>query len=430
MTEQTTFMKTAKPSCVTAGCLAAFLIMALVSVAAPVASVRAQEVQEARQPPGPTPTNVTPAASNSYDHYINAGKALFGADQIFSLQTPTEKEAFLEKNAGALSALRLGLAGRFRRPAEVTFTTMFPYYSNFRALARLLVLEGQVKESWGDGSGAINSYLDAVQFGTEIQREGMIIDLLVGNAIEAVGRKPLWSLISRLEAGAARAAARRMESLEAASPSFAEVLRAESRFGQEQVRANYANNPVAKEEEVMGEYARLMGVEIADAQRPYITSNQIPAPRDEAVVMAGTGNADEGAPEVAPTAANIVQALFKVLKPVINTSRFQDTKNHAQNAMLTVALALHAYKLERGSYPDTLAQLVPEYLNRVPTDPFARQEPLLYKRDGNNYILYSIGPDGQDDGGQAFTHLRQPAPRQGNVQANSKGDIVASVDTR
>jgi len=50
-----------------------------------------------------------------------------------------------------------------------------------------------------------------------------------------------------------------------------------------------------------------------------------------------------------------------------------------------------------GAYPDTLDQLVPTYLNRIPAD-IIRGRPMIYERtDNRRYILRSVGPNEQDD---------------------------------
>ena len=70
-------------------------------------------------------------------------------------------------------------------------------------------------------------------------------------------------------------------------------------------------------------------------------------------------------------------------------------------------LALRAYRLEHGAYPATLAALTPAYLKQIPNDPFAASGPLHYKRQGSKYVLYSIGPDGKDDGGKPIFDATQ-----------------------
>ncbi len=52
--------------------------------------------------------------------------------------------------------------------------------------------------------------------------------------------------------------------------------------------------------------------------------------------------------------------------------------------------------MENGRLPETLGELVPEYLDDVPRDDFDG-EPLRYDRDKK--VVYSVGEDLTDDGG-------------------------------
>ncbi len=63
-----------------------------------------------------------------------------------------------------------------------------------------------------------------------------------------------------------------------------------------------------------------------------------------------------------------------------------------------LALALGAYRKEKGNFPAALSDLRPEYLKQIPQDTFAGK-PLIYKRIGKGYLLYSLGPNMIDDGG-------------------------------
>jgi hypothetical protein len=69
-------------------------------------------------------------------------------------------------------------------------------------------------------------------------------------------------------------------------------------------------------------------------------------------------------------------------------------------ATLTV-IAINRFKQDKGQYPKDLEQLVTTgYLNQVPIDPFS-DNPLVYKKTDDNFILYSFGLNFTDDGGQA-----------------------------
>lgn len=65
------------------------------------------------------------------------------------------------------------------------------------------------------------------------------------------------------------------------------------------------------------------------------------------------------------------------------------------------SLALAEFHRAHGHYPDTLDQLVPAYLHHVPIDYVDRQSMRYRKRDGGEYLLYSIGVNAIDDGGES-----------------------------
>lgn len=64
------------------------------------------------------------------------------------------------------------------------------------------------------------------------------------------------------------------------------------------------------------------------------------------------------------------------------------------------AIAVERWRLaHNGRIPDSLNQLVPDFLPAVPTDPFDGK-PLRYKKLAHGYVVYSIGHDFTDDGGK------------------------------
>jgi hypothetical protein len=116
-----------------------------------------------------------------------------------------------------------------------------------------------------------------------------------------------------------------------------------------------------------------------------------------------------------------------MLIPSCDRSWFTHVRNRANNALFLVEFALRAYRVERGRYPDRLDQLVPGALVRVPDDPFALKGQLRYRRKGDSYVLYSVGPDGKDDSGKAI-QAAHPAGGFHTVEADSTGDMVAGVN--
>ena len=73
-------------------------------------------------------------------------------------------------------------------------------------------------------------------------------------------------------------------------------------------------------------------------------------------------------------------------------------RDEAWRGNARAALAVERYRLVHGVCPERLADLVPDYLDAVPMDPFDG-EPLRYRRLETGYMVYSVGRNLVDDGG-------------------------------
>lgn len=72
-----------------------------------------------------------------------------------------------------------------------------------------------------------------------------------------------------------------------------------------------------------------------------------------------------------------------------------DETRHLQGV---TAAAIERYRREHGVAPPGLDVLSPGYLPDIPRDPFDLQT-MRYRREGDGYVLYSIGVDGTDNNG-------------------------------
>jgi hypothetical protein len=71
----------------------------------------------------------------------------------------------------------------------------------------------------------------------------------------------------------------------------------------------------------------------------------------------------------------------------------------APRRLLVTAIALKRYHLQHGAYPTSLDELAPNYLKQIPID-FMDGKPLRYRlRPDGDFLLYSVGEDGVDNGG-------------------------------
>ncbi len=65
-----------------------------------------------------------------------------------------------------------------------------------------------------------------------------------------------------------------------------------------------------------------------------------------------------------------------------------------------IALACKIYKNQEGIFPDTIAALIPDILEKEPVDPFTG-DPFIYKLQEDGFIVYSVGSNEKDDEGRA-----------------------------
>ena len=94
-------------------------------------------------------------------------------------------------------------------------------------------------------------------------------------------------------------------------------------------------------------------------------------------------------------AGSIIQAL---MLPALNAAISAEERANSMLSLAQVAAALAVYRAEHGAYPEKLDELVPGTLAKLPVDIF-HGKPLVYKRVDEGYLLFSLGLNGQDDGG-------------------------------
>jgi len=79
----------------------------------------------------------------------------------------------------------------------------------------------------------------------------------------------------------------------------------------------------------------------------------------------------------------------------------------ANRSLLQTAIALEVYRAEKGRYPETLALLRKEFPDVASEDVFSGKA-LVYRLEGDGFLLYSLGPDCRDDGGRPLDQREYP----------------------
>ena len=86
----------------------------------------------------------------------------------------------------------------------------------------------------------------------------------------------------------------------------------------------------------------------------------------------------------------------KGLAQVASSLEMAEKRLNTTRRLLLTDLAIRVYRQEHGEDPPDLSALVPRILKSVPIDPYS-EKPLLYQKSGKDGVVYSVGPDRDDD---------------------------------
>jgi hypothetical protein len=109
-----------------------------------------------------------------------------------------------------------------------------------------------------------------------------------------------------------------------------------------------------------------------------------------------------------------IHVIPRIIMPAFSRVAIIDVRAAARLRTARAGLAVQRYRLAAGKLPDTLADLMPTYLDTVPKDPFDGKE-LRYKKLETGFVVYSIGKDGNDDGGKERPRKRTGPPASWDV---------------
>jgi hypothetical protein len=91
---------------------------------------------------------------------------------------------------------------------------------------------------------------------------------------------------------------------------------------------------------------------------------------------------------VGPMFAPALGATFKI-----------QCKSQALHRCAAVLVAATRFRVATGALPESAAAFVPDQLPALPLDPFTADAPLRATFSEDGWVVYSVGPDGEDDGG-------------------------------
>ena len=128
----------------------------------------------------------------------------------------------------------------------------------------------------------------------------------------------------------------------------------------------------------------------------------VEAADDPTALMKAGQRIDKEIPAMPPT-----RVIIRIIMPSLLRSVVLQLSITAQLQCTRLGLAAERFRLKEGRLPESLDELVPDYIDSVPTDPFDGQ-PMRLAVTEKGIVIYSIGEDLVDDGGLVARQETKP----------------------
>ncbi len=253
---------------------------------------------------------VSPLPSpNGYDDLVKAGTMISGDVWNYDELPLAKLNELVNKNAGTLQTARTGLQEKCRVTLDYSAAASahLDQLNAIKHLAQAFAAQGRFAEMEKRPVDAVQSDLDMIHLANDSANGGVIIDQLVGIAIEVISVRQMQKLVDQLDAKSCRETAETLELLDSQKQTWSQVMQQERDWS----RRTFPG--------IRNELARLM------------SRNSL----NQAYQKAGQKFAAQ----------------------------------RSKTRQLMVDLAARAYELDKGHPPANLTDLVPDYLKAIPQDP-------------------------------------------------------------
>ncbi len=301
-------------------------------------------------------------------------------------------ETFLVRNAKVFESLhQASMMKECRYDFPITgFTTfMNPYFQEIKQCAQLLSIQILNDAITGKAEAACQGAIDQLRLGESVNRDPVLISFLVRIAIDAMAASSVQTILSQL------------------SPTDQEL--SDLQIQLRQVRSSLRMDRVFIGERCFlfdetgtrqslgwgtGPF-RWLGLIETNRMRCLDYFDQL-----EAISKL---EPEKRCPEYRRIDDDISNlpfwfAMTQILIPAVEQIGMMEVRVIGQMDCARAALGVERFRMAEKRLPETLEELVPKFIEAVPIDPFDGK-PLRYKRLEKGYMIYTIGEDGEDNGG-------------------------------
>lgn len=343
-----------------------------------------------------------------------------------SLARHTETLALLEQAASRDVC-------RFTRDwTRPSFALLLPEIDAMRRAARLVALAARHDVASGKPAAALAKVEMLAAFSQHAASEPLLITMLVGFSLDAVADQTLTHVLPALTAEEAELLATlTLPDITLAMPravfgeeAFGLAMFADVIAGSSEATSLLADGDagtavgiVAGQNSPIGSLFRvfLIPSDLAGYRRIMHVFHQLAS--EQAAFAQRRDAASALYSELHDSQPGI---LCSLIYPALSSVLDAGFRDQARNACQEVLIAATRQRLATGSLPESLDAIEPRWLPLSPTDPFTgtsltNREPLRYRLNEQGLTVWSVGPDGEDDGG--------PGPKD-NDPPNRKNDDI------
>jgi len=291
-----------------------------------------------------------------------------------------------------------------RYPIDLSagFDTLMPYLRNVREMARLLKLDAVMHAEANEAGQAVESVASLFGVARSLSQEPVIVSQLVRLSCQGLGVSAIERIVNRAELDGKQLG--ELSRFIAGAENNSGFVRAAA--GERCGILDILRDPGKMDTQVFGS-PRIMGVLLSvykaaglthkgamvylDFADEFLQANKLAEHKRPAAVAAIQAKLEE--------TSGVQAMMVRLLVPAYGRVVALDLRIIARLRAVRAGLAIERYRLATGELAETLGELVPTYLDAVPKDPFDGWE-LRYKMLEKGYVVYSVGEDGNDDGGQ------------------------------
>ena len=308
---------------------------------------------------------------------------------------------YLADNAQALELLHEAAnIEQCRFPTDFTqgFNILMQALGPVRTGARLLQLEALIDIENHQGDAAIDSIEAILGVARSLRNEPFIISQLVCMGCKIMAAQTTERAMNRMDFS--KTQLRRLKTLFAGyrgDSTLSKAFISERCFGAMAYRMpiDEIAGPIGRPPAVVALY-RLTGLAemdtlvYLDLMAAYRDACRLPMPERQKAAQA-----------VEEKLQNIskIHLISRGLMPALSRAVTLELMHIAELSTARTAIAVQRFGQANGHYPVTLDELIPDYLDAVPVDPFDGQA-LRYKMVDEGFVVYSVGEDGEDQGGK------------------------------